>query len=32
MSDEELQAKALAYEQKIAAANGETAIDGEVVH
>lgn len=31
LSDEELQAQALAYERKLAAANGET-IDGEVVH
>ena len=31
LSEEELQAKALEYERKIAAANGET-IEGEVVH
>jgi hypothetical protein len=31
LSDEQLQAQALDYERKLAAANGET-IDGEVVH
>jgi hypothetical protein len=31
LSDDELQAQALDYERKLAAANGET-IDGEVVH
>jgi hypothetical protein len=32
MSDDELQAQALAYERRLAAANGEATIDGEVVH
>ena len=32
LSDEELQAQALAYERKIAAANGEATIEGEAIH